>query len=216
MKTLNIKQASLGRAQSGFTIIELVVVILLLGILTATALPRFMDVSDEAHGAVVDGVRGSMQAGIAMYYAQYTAEGEDSTDVGYGSGTLDASAAGYPQKTLTASTAIGGADCEAVYEGIMQVGGRPIMVSSEAVLTGGSAADIETAIEGAAANTDFIAISDDADDPGVCSYYYIGQYTSGESGGAGKGPNRSIPVLQYNTATGVIVEASFTLQVDNP
>ncbi len=40
--------------QSGFTIIELVVVILLLGILTATALPRFLEVTDEAHAAVVD------------------------------------------------------------------------------------------------------------------------------------------------------------------
>ena len=42
------------KRQDGFTIIELVVVILLLGILAATALPRFMDVTDEAHDAVVE------------------------------------------------------------------------------------------------------------------------------------------------------------------
>ena len=46
MKSLNIKKAG-GASQAGFTIIELVVVILLLGILTATALPRFLDLSDE-------------------------------------------------------------------------------------------------------------------------------------------------------------------------
>ena len=48
--------------QTGFTIIELVVVIVLLGIMAATALPRFMDVTSEAHSAVVDGVKGGMQS----------------------------------------------------------------------------------------------------------------------------------------------------------
>src|SRR5690554_1957428 len=69
------------RKQAGFTIIELVAVILLLGILTATALPRFMDVTDEAHEAVVDAVEGGFTTGLALFRAQWYAEGQPVTDM---------------------------------------------------------------------------------------------------------------------------------------
>ncbi len=50
---ITFKQKANKANQDGFTIVELIVVILLLGILTATALPRFLDVTDEAHDAEV-------------------------------------------------------------------------------------------------------------------------------------------------------------------
>ena len=80
MKSMNTQRKPMP-SQAGFTIIELVVVILLLGILTATALPRFLDASDDAHGAVVTSTAGSFRSGIELFKAGWQAEGQPTTAV---------------------------------------------------------------------------------------------------------------------------------------
>lgn len=57
------------RQQSGFTLIELIAVIVILGILAATAVPRFVNLQGEAAEASVRGVAASLESGAALNHA---------------------------------------------------------------------------------------------------------------------------------------------------
>ncbi len=59
--------------KTGFTLIELVMVIVIIGILAAVAIPRFMDLRDEAKRARCEADVGAIRTGITGWYAKYHA-----------------------------------------------------------------------------------------------------------------------------------------------
>ncbi|MDO7083360.1 type II secretion system protein [Pseudocolwellia sp. AS88] len=97
-KTKNIGHISKG---NGFTLIELVVVIVILGILAATAAPKFIDLTGDANESVLNSLAGTMRSSGQLVYTKSIIQGLHNEATGEvdldGDGTTDISTKyGYP------------------------------------------------------------------------------------------------------------------------
>ncbi len=75
--------------QQGFTLIELVVVIVILGILAVTAAPKFIDLTGDAKGAVVQAVEGSLNSAADLARAKALVNGKESGSLSIAGGTVE-------------------------------------------------------------------------------------------------------------------------------
>lgn len=61
--------------QQGFTLIELVIVVVILGLLAVTAIPKFLDLTDQAENANIEGMAGGFATAVSLVRAQWEAQG---------------------------------------------------------------------------------------------------------------------------------------------
>ena len=84
------------KKQQGFTLIELIVVIVILGILAATALPRFANLQGDARFANVQGARGAISSGANLSHAQWLVNGSSAATTVTLEGQVVQMINGYP------------------------------------------------------------------------------------------------------------------------
>lgn len=67
------------KKQQGFTLIELIIVIVILGILAVTAAPKFLNLQDDANTATLDGIKASMETSKNIVYGKAIIAGAQNT-----------------------------------------------------------------------------------------------------------------------------------------
>ena len=119
--------------QQGFTLIELIAVVVILGFLAANAIPKFMNATDDAKEASVEGVAGGISSAVGLVRAQWELTGRALT-LNLGGSTSNAASVimdnttiwvnsfGYPFAAGNTPSSITPtvATCESTFDNILQ------------------------------------------------------------------------------------------------
>jgi MSHA pilin protein MshB len=134
--------------QKGFTLIELVAVIVILGILAVTAAPKFIDLTDDADEAVFLGISAAFKSGVNQVHLAWLTRANNQAVQDFieisdpvAGGDLNVNSAGYPADIRGFSLTLNSEnDCLDVW--------RAVLDSQDALVTGDDSSDFEATYNG--------------------------------------------------------------------
>ena len=202
--------------QQGFSLIELVIVIVILGLLAATAIPRFLNVTDDAENASLDGVAGGLATAVGFVRAQWEVDGRNGSNVILDGSTISLDERfGFPTGLISSGSITGGGNtsvtgmddlaCQEVFSSVLQSAPRNVLFNSDA-----RSARYTVRVGGGQGGT--VVGNDGVNVGGVdlCLYHQVASLTLNQNNGKpSPAPSLTAPSgakgITYNPATGQVI-----------
>lgn len=127
--------------QRGFSLIELIIVVVILSLLAVTALPRFLNITEQAEDAAVEGVAGGFASAVGLVRAEWEVEGRPSASDAFitmSSTQIQINDYGFPTAKAGGSgnnrapNQMNAAACKTVFDRIMQSPVRSVTTGNDA------------------------------------------------------------------------------------